>query len=200
MRRNVEGAIYYTYAMMSSDDKLRHLSMLHDTFHIYLSRRAFDVLTAMMNDWDESDDVNEIQTILIVSATFKKHPELQPAWERLLNIRDKLLATLKDEREAMTAAVEPAKMMKVHCPESLFKDYPNCPKKIPMDLLNEEQAKKNHNQSLDRLNGRGGLHPIEIVAIMKKVSYNGVESLTVGQAIQFINTAIKGGKNGKQNA
>lgn len=45
-------------------------------------------------------------------------------------------------------------------------DYPIS---VPMELLDEETAKKNHGgQSLQRLAERGGLHPMEMLAVMEK--------------------------------
>jgi hypothetical protein len=56
------------------------------------------------------------------------------------------------------------KYMKVHSGFGQYhKKYPHCPKQVPMGLLNEKQAQINHSQSLDRLNERGGLDPIELV-------------------------------------
>jgi hypothetical protein len=46
-----------------------------------------------------------------------------------------------------------------------FEDYPNI---FPMSLFNEEQAKKNHGQSLSRINERGGLTPSEMVANIER--------------------------------
>ena len=41
-------------------------------------------------------------------------------------------------------------------------------KSIPFDSLNEEWAQRNHGQSLDRLNERGGLGSDEALAIIEK--------------------------------
>ncbi len=41
-------------------------------------------------------------------------------------------------------------------------------KAIPMNMLNEEWAQKNHSQSLERLNDRGGLAVSEVIAIIEK--------------------------------
>jgi hypothetical protein len=48
------------------------------------------------------------------------------------------------------------------------KKYPDCPLTIPDSLLNEEQAQRNHGQTLKRLNERGGLGPCEAIAIIEK--------------------------------
>lgn len=53
------------------------------------------------------------------------------------------------------------KQMKVHSSSrSLWK---NCPQFVPYELLNEERAKRNHDQTLDRLNERGGMGCMEIL-------------------------------------
>ncbi|WPZ36739.1 hypothetical protein T8K17_11395 [Thalassobaculum sp. OXR-137] len=43
-------------------------------------------------------------------------------------------------------------------------------KATPMALLNEDQARKNHGQSLERLRSRGGLDPNEAWAIVNNRS------------------------------
>lgn len=48
------------------------------------------------------------------------------------------------------------------------KQHPECPQSIPMSMLNEEWADRNHHQTLDRLAQRGGLGPDEALAIMDK--------------------------------
>jgi hypothetical protein len=50
-------------------------------------------------------------------------------------------------------------------------DVSDCPKSIPMSMLNEEYAKKNHYQSLQELAGRGGLDPREALAIINSHIY-----------------------------
>jgi DNA repair exonuclease SbcCD ATPase subunit len=47
-----------------------------------------------------------------------------------------------------------------------FRRFPKCPRSVPMDLLNEETAQQNHQQSLARLAERGGMAPCEILANM----------------------------------
>jgi len=62
--------------------------------------------------------------------------------------------------------------MKVHSSYGEYhKKYPHCPKEVPMGLLNEAQAQINHGQTLDRLNQRGGLCPIEMVCNIEKRKY-----------------------------
>jgi len=44
-----------------------------------------------------------------------------------------------------------------------------CPRSIPLDMIApcEPQAKTNHQQSLSELNRRGGLCPVELVAVLE---------------------------------
>ena len=42
------------------------------------------------------------------------------------------------------------------------------PESVPMDMLDEVQALKNHQQTLQRLAERGGLSPCEMLAVMDK--------------------------------
>jgi hypothetical protein len=48
-------------------------------------------------------------------------------------------------------------------------NYPDCPLSIPLDAIapHEAQALANHQQSLKTLGERGGLHPIELHAVMQ---------------------------------
>lgn len=52
---------------------------------------------------------------------------------------------------------------------------------INMDVLNEEWAQRNHGQSLERLNERGGLSVEEIMAIVerRRVRYSSVFTNTI---------------------
>jgi len=43
-----------------------------------------------------------------------------------------------------------------------------CPSCVPWHLLNEDQAQKNHYQTLERLNQRGGLSPCEALAVIER--------------------------------
>ena len=44
----------------------------------------------------------------------------------------------------------------------------DCPKRIPFAMLSEKMAYEVHSQTLKRLNERGGMSPIEIVANIEK--------------------------------
>lgn len=70
------------------------------------------------------------------------------------------------------------KYMKVHpTSRSEWKDH-NCPEKVPYSLLSEEQAKRNHDQTLDRLNERGGMGVLELLDnIHKRRLSHGRESI-----------------------
>lgn len=48
------------------------------------------------------------------------------------------------------------------------------PKQLPMDFVKrfEDQIKKNHDQTLERLAERGGLHPTELCAAMYGMDIN----------------------------
>lgn len=47
-----------------------------------------------------------------------------------------------------------------------------CPETVPMSLLTEEWAQRNHSQSLAMLASRGGLSPLELIAVMDKQPFN----------------------------
>ena len=46
----------------------------------------------------------------------------------------------------------------------------DCPKKIPFEMLSEKMAQNVHSQTLARLNERGGMSPVEIVANIEKIN------------------------------
>lgn len=51
-----------------------------------------------------------------------------------------------------------------------------CPDTVPLSLLNEEWAERNHRQSLTRLAQRGGLGPIELLANMDRMDWADAEA------------------------
>ena len=59
----------------------------------------------------------------------------------------------------------------------------NLPKEFPTELLNEEWVDKLHNQTLERLNERGGLGVIEIIANIKQLKFNELDSYDINKAI-----------------
>lgn len=46
--------------------------------------------------------------------------------------------------------------------------HPLCPRAVPWDMVrpHDRQARRNHDQSLKRLAARGGLHPVELLAVL----------------------------------
>lgn len=46
----------------------------------------------------------------------------------------------------------------------------DCPKKIPFAMLSERMAESVHNQTLKRLNERGGMSPAEIIGNIEKIN------------------------------
>lgn len=58
---------------------------------------------------------------------------------------------------------------------------------IDMALLNEEWARNNHGQSLDRLAERGGLSPCEAIAIISRRRWNSIpDDVAVNQLKEII--------------
>ena len=55
--------------------------------------------------------------------------------------------------------------------ERPYAEKVNCPRTVPMNLFTETWADKNHGQTLARLAQRGGLGPLEMIAIMDKMSF-----------------------------
>jgi uncharacterized protein YacL len=59
-------------------------------------------------------------------------------------------------------------IMRMHSDCKRDKGLKNVPDSVPMSLLNEEQAKSNHGQTLKRLNERGGLGVLEMLDNINK--------------------------------
>lgn len=66
--------------------------------------------------------------------------------------------------------------MLVHSEDRRDNKLNNVPEKVPIGLLNEQQAQSNHSQSLKRLNERGGLGVLEILANYNKGPVKGGET------------------------
>ena len=73
--------------------------------------------------------------------------------------------------------------------------WPKCPRSVPWDVVepHNAQARKNHSQSVERLAERGGLHPIELVAVMEDKEYpcDGVYKDRMKYAVDIL-TAMAG--------
>lgn len=74
------------------------------------------------------------------------------------------------------------------------REYPTCPKAVPMDWLSNDHAVNNHNQTLKRLKERGGLGPNEIWC---NITGNSIALIFRGEApnmaacIDFLNQKLK---------
>lgn len=66
------------------------------------------------------------------------------------------------------------------------------PKSVPLDILrpHEEQAQKNHGQSLKELAGRGGLCPQEMAAVLCNESWREARGRSAEDAVGVILDAI----------
>lgn len=71
-----------------------------------------------------------------------------------------------DEEWGVDVSEKRFKIMTSHLDNELRE---KCPSSIPFALIkpHRKQAKKNHGQTLERLNERGGLDPIELVAVLE---------------------------------
>ncbi len=79
-----------------------------------------------------------------------------------------------------------------------WRKYPDCPKTIPWNILEpyENQALKNHTQSLKILAERGGLDPIEVMAIIEGKSifdYDDCDNYdkNLFKAVMFVKNLVK---------
>jgi hypothetical protein len=67
----------------------------------------------------------------------------------------------------------------------LCRNYPECPPAIPWAMVepHENQAIRNHGQSLERLDERGGLSPEELYAVLRDAPFETIGRQT---AVQFL--------------
>jgi hypothetical protein len=70
----------------SFDNEIDYLKHLHYAFRIFLDKKNYSVVNNMMNAFDENSDKNEINTILIITNSFKNQPELKDNIIRLNEI------------------------------------------------------------------------------------------------------------------
>ena len=71
----------------------------------------------------------------------------------------------------------------------LFENFPDCPRKIPIQMLSEEMAQTNHSQTLTGLDSRGGLDPSEMVMNIERKKmreYNLNQSESVKRLIEYL--------------
>lgn len=84
--------------------------------------------------------------------------------------RDKTKTEAATETTPVLPLVMPVLMNRL-----LWRNYPDCPKSVPVYLLNEEQAQRNHSQTLKLLAERGGLSPAEMLAVMDRRPWKNME-------------------------
>ena len=66
----------------------------------------------------------------------------------------------------------------------------DCPNKVPLSIVrpHEAQALKNHGQTLDHLNQRGGVSIIELYSILSDQPYD--RTITERAAVDFVKTRV----------
>lgn len=66
--------------------------------------------------------------------------------------------------------------------------YPHWPQFVPWRLVepHRDRALKNHDQTLERLNERGGLDPLELYAVIQNLDWNQVKNLDANQCMLSI--------------
>lgn len=73
---------------------------------------------------------------------------------------------------------------------SVDTSYKECPKQIPMSMLDEQTTQHNHGQSLKRLKARGGLGVHEALAIMDKKHWKERNHYSISEAIRLLNEKV----------
>lgn len=71
--------------------------------------------------------------------------------------------------------------------------YPHCPTRVPMAMLCEETAQRNHSQTLNGLESRGGLDPVEMLANIerRRLDFVGPGSMDIAPAIDALILKVK---------
>jgi hypothetical protein len=74
-----------------------------------------------------------------------------------------------------------------------LKGVVDSPGQIPWDLIApfEAAAERNHGQSLERLNERGGLDPLEAYAVMRGLRWPEVCNLDRQMVVNWLNARVK---------
>ena len=70
------------------NEEVEYLKHLHYAFRIFLDKKNYTAVNSMMNAFDENSDINEINTILIITNSFKEHPDLKDNIMRLTKIKN----------------------------------------------------------------------------------------------------------------
>ncbi len=75
-----------------------------------------------------------------------------------------------------------------------------CPKDVPWALVeaHEEQALMNHGQSVRRLAHRGGLDPLELVAVLTDRSWPETDYLSDAEAVDLLVGIIEESRKGQK--
>ena len=72
------------------------------------------------------------------------------------------------------------------------KRYGDLPDYVPWDLVvpHEKQAIRNHDQTLEKLNERGGLDPRELYAVCHSMSWREVDRLDMSQCMEWLKLQV----------
>jgi len=140
------------------------------------------------------ENMNMEKTIEVVNADANRawmpyENEIGDDW---IAFRDAIVAEflpLLEAERAKVAALQAKKFMSVLDARTVK----GAPDKVPMEILSNSHAEKQHGgQSLDRLNARGGLSCLEIVANLRRVSPSSIlAKVSDEMAVIEIKEAIK---------
>jgi 8-oxo-dGTP diphosphatase len=111
-------------------------------------------------------------------------PEIFQQVIRAHHVCNEALSAGGGEKEVAPKQIE---YMPIH-PEDARKPY--CPRQIPMSLLNEERAQRNHGQTLQRLKERGGLGVLEILSIIQDKSWSNYKGVKWEEALKMLNDIL----------
>jgi len=70
--------------------------------------------------------------------------------------------------------------------QGVYKKHLGCPSWVKWSQLDESWAKNQHSQSLEKLASRGGLHPLEVMANLKRVDWREVKDMKIEEVIPIL--------------
>lgn len=104
---------------------------------------------------------------------------------------EQYVAEIKEGESNTPAPAKEIEYMPILSAElSELRKYANVPARVPMYLLNEEQAHRNHGQTLQRLKERGGLGIKEALSLITCTNWSYYRDLPMKEALAMLNDLI----------
>jgi hypothetical protein len=122
-------------------------------------------------------------------AALKEIVERVPYIDNASRIAKKALSAGEGEKEAVKD-IEYMPILSAELNEKEYRGMNNVPIRVPMHLLNEQQAYSNHGQSLARLKERGGLSIRESLLLITRQHWLYYKGMEAKKAVAMLNDLI----------